>query len=372
MRRIPIRMKLAAALVVPLLALVTVTSLKVVDAAAEAQTVLDQVALAEISLGPSGVLSAIEEERNAVGVHLLGQGEAFTLRIEDPAEAAQITDEAIATFRAEVERQGPDIVAAYAPAFRSMAELSQLRADVQATPDAERTLSSIEEVSVNFDGYSAIVDSLARVNKRVALAIDDVQLRQGAELVDLNSRQTNLVAILVRELFMAQLGGPADGVNTPREIFSVARKLDELRTGWDEMAGKGTGPYAPLVEDLLAAEEVQTFPQVVQGALDTEVVDIPDLITYAANDDPETLAYTVFGEAAKDLVREHAAALTDAAESRQRSLVATAGAALVVAGLVAWLVSRSITRPLRSLTRQAKDMAERRLPDAVIDILETP
>ena len=35
-------------------------------------------------------------------------------------------------------------------------------------------------------------------------------------------------------------------------------------------------------------------------------------------------------------------------------------------------MSRSITRPLRSLTRQAKEMAERRLPEAVIDILETP
>jgi signal transduction histidine kinase len=40
--------------------------------------------------------------------------------------------------------------------------------------------------------------------------------------------------------------------------------------------------------------------------------------------------------------------------------------------VLTWLVSRSITKPLRSLTRQAKEMAERRLPDAVIDILETP
>ena len=39
---------------------------------------------------------------------------------------------------------------------------------------------------------------------------------------------------------------------------------------------------------------------------------------------------------------------------------------------VTWLVSRSITQPLRSLTRQAKEMAEHRLPDAVLDILETP
>src|SRR5262249_31268222 len=32
----------------------------------------------------------------------------------------------------------------------------------------------------------------------------------------------------------------------------------------------------------------------------------------------------------------------------------------------------SITRPLRSLTQQAKDMAEQHLPEAVLDILDTP
>ncbi len=36
------------------------------------------------------------------------------------------------------------------------------------------------------------------------------------------------------------------------------------------------------------------------------------------------------------------------------------------------LVSRSITKPLRSLTQQAKDMAGRRLPSAVLEVLETP
>ena len=48
--------------------------------------------------------------------------------------------------------------------------------------------------------------------------------------------------------------------------------------------------------------------------------------------------------------------------------VATVGAAV----LLAFVVSRSITEPLRSLTAQAKDMAEHRLPDAVVEILETP
>jgi signal transduction histidine kinase len=43
-----------------------------------------------------------------------------------------------------------------------------------------------------------------------------------------------------------------------------------------------------------------------------------------------------------------------------------------VAILVTWLVSRSITRPLRSLTGQATAMADHRLPEAVLDILDTP
>ena len=49
-----------------------------------------------------------------------------------------------------------------------------------------------------------------------------------------------------------------------------------------------------------------------------------------------------------------------------------AALALGVAILVTWLVSRSITRPLRSLTRQATAMADHRLPEAVLDILDTP
>ena len=45
---------------------------------------------------------------------------------------------------------------------------------------------------------------------------------------------------------------------------------------------------------------------------------------------------------------------------------------LLVALLVTWIASRSITRPLRSLKRQAEEMADTRLPAAVRQILDTP
>ena len=60
------------------------------------------------------------------------------------------------------------------------------------------------------------MDDLFAANKRVALAIDDPELRRGAELIDLERPPDRPLARLVRDLLLAQVGGAApDGVNTP-------------------------------------------------------------------------------------------------------------------------------------------------------------
>jgi hypothetical protein len=236
-RRVPIRMKLVGALAVPLSALVVVTTVEVGNAAEEASRIQEQTALAEISLGPTSILSAIEWERNAVSVAMLGLQDAFNLQVEDPAAAADETNRAIETFRAEVDRQDESIVAAYAPAFEALAGLDELRAVEAGTPEADRGLANIDNVSAVFDDYTAIRDQLVEANRQVALAIDDPVLRQGADLVDLNSAQTDLVAILVRDLLVAQVGGAdPDGVNRPQEIALVARNVGQLRSNWATMA----------------------------------------------------------------------------------------------------------------------------------------
>src|SRR5690606_20181946 len=89
-------------------------------------------------------------------------------------------------------------------------------------------------------------------------------------------------------------------------------------------------------------------------------------------EDPDTFGYTVFRRNVSDTLTEHADELVDAAVARQRWFIALAALSVLMATTVTWLVSRSITRPLRALTRQAKDMAERRLPEAVMEILQTP
>jgi signal transduction histidine kinase len=372
-RRVPIRMKLAGALAVPLAALVVVTSLEVVKSAREARSVRAQTELAEASVGPLSLLSVLEDERNAAAIHILGQTESFALPEEDLTSTREAVDAAIDEFRAEVAERGGDIAEAYAPALEMTSQLATLRADTDEVPAEQRNLYNIEQATATFDGYSQIMRPFFDANKRVALAIDEPELRRGAELTDLSAHQTDLIAALVRDLLLAQVGGEApDGVNTPAEIAGISRRLAELRANEQLIATKATGPYRPLAEDLFSSVEIVEFPKVVDEALATETVEIGPVMTTSAGEDPETFGYTVFRRATTETLRAQAADLEAAASARQRWFAVLAAVTVLVAGVVTWLVSRSITRPLRSLTRQAKDMAERKLPDAVVDILETP
>src|SRR5690606_2930813 len=366
-------MKLAAALAVPLSALVAVTTIEVVNAANEAAEVASQRALVEITLGPASILSAIENERNAAGVYMLGQEENFALRIEDPEQGAAETDTAIEDFRAEVARQGGSVAEAYAPAFDALDQLDELRAEVMATPDSQRNLANVDAVVDVFDRYTEIRSVLVEANERVANAIDDPVLRQGVQLIALNAQQTDLIAHLIRDLLLATLvGDPPNGVDTPEEIGSIAEGLARLHDTWDTIAASGTGPYAEHVERLLASEEVREFSRVVEEALSTGQVDLIAAFNYSTGDDPENLPYTIYGEGVKQVVREEAAEIEKAAVARQRWFLVLAAAATVVAALAAWLVSRSIRGPWRALTRKGKEMAGRRMPEGVSDILETP
>ena len=99
---------------------------------------------------------------------------------------------------------------------------------------------------------------------------------------------------------------------------------------------------------------------------------LDDVLTHSAGEDPDTFGYTVFRQNSATALTTTAADLEQEAANRQRLFAVLALVAVVTAAVVTWLVSRSITKPLRSLTNQAKEMAEHRLPDAVLDILETP
>ncbi|MGH9191873.1 MAG: nitrate- and nitrite sensing domain-containing protein, partial [Acidimicrobiales bacterium] len=363
-------MKLMGALAVPLVALVIVTALEVYQSADEAQEVRDQTSLAEASIGPASLLSRLEDERNAAGVYMLNAQDQFALPVEDNAQARAATDQAVADFRDQVESLGGEVEAAYAPALDAMSGIGELRDRIDSF-EGTRSLENIEPTIEIFDAYGPFMAPFFEANKRVALAIDNPELRRGAELVDLSSRQTDLIAQLTRDLLLAFIGG--DGKLTdPAEVSAVAGRLGQLETNEDLIQTKATGDYATLAGSLFHAQEIQAFPEVVEEALETGDINVDGVIRYSAGEDPETYGYTVFRTGVTDELTSTADTLESDAVARQRAYVVLAALAVGVAILVTWLVSRSITRPLRSLTGQATKMADHRLPEAVLDILETP
>jgi len=216
-------MKLAGALAVPLVALVIVTALEVYQSADEARDVRDQTSLAEASIGPASLLSRVEDERNAAGVYMLNAQDAFALPVEDNAQARAATDKAVADFREQVQSLGGEVEAAYAPALDAMSGIGELRSPIDSF-EGTRDLFNIEPTIEIFDAYGPFMAPFFEANKQVALSIDNPELRRGAELVDLSSRQTDLIAQLTRDLLLAFIGGDHK-LNDPAEVSAVAGRL---------------------------------------------------------------------------------------------------------------------------------------------------
>jgi signal transduction histidine kinase len=366
MRRIPIRMKLAAALAVPLIGLFFITVVEVAETAADVDDVRAQTALARASVGPSGVITALQNERTWVVVELIGQENAVQPPVVGYDESRRLTDEAITAFRDTLEGGSEAASDAYARALRGLDTLDDLRATIDANT-APRDLGNVGAANDVYQEYFALIRPFLDANSRVALAIDDAELRQATSLVDTTTRQLETLSELARtSILEITLGG---GLDKPSEIASIARLRSTFDAGNKRLV-EAPPPFDAVVGATYPSGLVEGFT----GALDQALAgQPPDLASMLATlNVPRDEGYMGIRNALVDALNERADDLNAAAERRERIYVAMAILTLLIAIGLTWAVSRSITRPLRALTRQAKDMADRRLPDAVTDILETP
>ena len=102
--RIPIRVKLAGALAVPLIALIAMATVEVLRAQERAQDVRDESALATAAVGPGSLISTLQDERNFSGVNLLG------LKCSSPMKIAHVSKERLRDAILEVNRGKVDAV----------------------------------------------------------------------------------------------------------------------------------------------------------------------------------------------------------------------------------------------------------------------
>jgi hypothetical protein len=224
--RIPIRRKLAAALAIPIAALLVVAGLEVLQSTREANEVKEQTDLATASVGPSGLITSLQNERNYASLWLLGFEGAVELPVENFDEAKQATDDAIAGFRADIESKGSEVEETYASALDTLDGLTELRQQVD-TYEGKRDTSNTGTSDPNFVGYTEMVAGLFDANTQVALAIDDPVLRRGVELTDLASRQTDVIARTIRSLLLPGVTGNTL-LDTPPELAEASGLFSQV------------------------------------------------------------------------------------------------------------------------------------------------
>jgi signal transduction histidine kinase len=369
-RRIPIRRKLALALAIPIAALLVVAGLEVLQSTRDADEVEEQTDLATASVGPAGLINSLQNERNYASLWLLGFEGAVQVPVENFDEAKQATDAAIESFRADIESKGGEVVETYGPALEALGGLAELRQQVD-TYEGTRDRFNTDNSDPNFVGYTEIVAELFNANTQVALAIDDPILRRGVELTDLASRQTDAIARTIRSLLLPGVTGN-NLLDSSTEIAEASGLFSQVLANEAQAQSLGAGVYEPAARRLKEENDATGFIPVVQQTLDNAPGKVPlDEILDTVNVDQDTAWYG-FRHRVEDTLIDRADDLNAAAERTRMWFIVLAVVSVGVAILVTWLVSRSITRPLRSLTGQATAMADHRLPEAVLDILDTP
>jgi signal transduction histidine kinase len=370
-RRIPIRLKLAAALAVPICALLLVSALEVAQSASDSNRTEEQTDLATASIGPGGIITALQNERNYGSVYILGYDQSLQLPVASLDEATSETDDAVASFRAEIESKGGRVERTFEPALAAIdEEIDGLREAPRSLdpddPDARKPTNT-DLSDPYFTGFTELINTLFKANGQVALSIDDPTLRRGVELTDLATHEIENLALLTRVLLLA---GVSDQLNEPGEIAEAAGLLGRVNDTYDDIADLGTGRYRDASVTALETFDASGYVGLVEQAIAEDTVPLGDLISSLSREEDE--GFNGYRTAVNNEITARAEELKSDAAASQRLYLLLAALALIVAIIVTWLVSRSITKPLWSLTRQAKEMADRRLPEAVTDILETP
>jgi HAMP domain-containing protein len=367
-RRIPIRAKVAGALALPLLALVAAAGFGVSANADAARRVIRQADLATASIGHAGLISALQNERNQAAFEMLGLTGQLQLEVDDRGTARELTDTARTALHHQIAGQGDTLREDYQAALGMLDDLPAVRDAVDAAAATPGPANRVAAHEV-FRSYSEMVSTLFASHDRFSLVVDDAELRQGDDLIHYSSHASDAAAQLVETLLYHGTG--LGGIDVPVEAAEIAEVRRDLTRNNAVVRTKGTGDYATATQTLFANPRIDGLSALAKRAIEVGGHIEPGQVVAAAPIGPAG-GYMTFRDDVVDVLDATAADLGQAADARRRLYLGGGLAVVVLATVIAWLVSRSISRPLRNLSATARDMAATRLPAAVQDILAAP
>jgi signal transduction histidine kinase len=365
-RKLTIRTKLAATLAVPLAALASFAALQVRDAYNRAAAVKLQAGLATSATGPAGALTALENERDYEALRAIGaQNLVAPKNTKFSAQVTASTDGALDNFRLLLGEVGGDAAGNYRSTLSQVStglvSLRQLAED-----DASRvsSVANAKQAANIFDRYTRLIGQLLDADQRSGATIDDSQLRSGAELLNALTRQSETESGLGIKVGLAAV------TRDQAAFVDAQQQADRQAQGDADLHVRADGPFEHAILGALdAPARTKAVAQLQAAAHNPAKANLVTLLKIR----PDSINLLRVAQTnTASIVTVHAHSLTSAAQSDEADWLAITVGSVMLAIALLWLTNRWITRPLRALADQAAEMAGKRLPAAVQEILQTP
>jgi signal transduction histidine kinase len=372
---LPIRSKLIAILVVPLLVLTVLTLVQirsVVTRGAKADRV-DR--LTGLAVEQSAFVHELQRERGlSAGYVAAGAGGDDMI-----AQRARVTQE-LRDFRAEAAALDLD---GFAPQLRRQLQAAKAQLDELGHQRAAIEAREGTSADQTFEYFTTTIGHLLDVEAAVAAETDDSEVRRAASAFTALARAKE-AASKERDLVHAVL---SVGRFTPQQYEQLVTVIGSGDTWVSQFNSSASGPQRTFYQRTVAGPDIERARQFRNALLASGAGGQISL-------DPSGGSEAASGAGAKELARSNAknwyavmtakvdllrqvesklaadlaaaSAASRSSGSRQAAVsVAVLLVALVLTVGISLLIARSMVGPLRRLRRSAIDVAERRLPGVV-------
>lgn len=406
-KRTSISQKLLAAMAIPVIFVALIAGSRVVGARTERGKVHAQVELASATGGPATLMQKLLDERNIVGLEMLGFADVVKLvGVTTSSAAASATDEAMNAFKQFIDGSSDEVRGIYAEPYETAVKaLEKSRADFHSYGGSKTLVvgKDVSDPAVKdqlsgakryYDNYTRIIQIFVDANKITIERIDDAELRNRATAL---AEQTVQLETLSRMTRTAALAALNDGFATAGERAEVARLYERYTTAKatmirslendKERQAVAEGyfnrpsfvPFETLINAYLDRVDPQTGKPLKSDEPDMSINGALAIMSAASGTITEGEKAVVaqpssqkVGVALEENLSARADKLTGDANGKVWSNILLFLFSAGLSVIAAILIAKSISRPLLTLAAQARTMSSKELPDAVGSVLETP
>lgn len=361
----PVLVKLIGVLLVPTIVALVVGALRIVDQAGAAPAFERITDVTEVQQQLSGVVTAIQDERDLAAAYIAGGREVGKTAVE--AQFGTV-DAAVSDARAGAQEVAGLEGSGYLAALERLRGLFPLRQSVVAGIDpADDAVSRIAVSQIAVSEYGAAIDPLLDADAALVRSLDAAAVSERAAamhaLLSAREQVARQHALLSPSLIVDEIDAAtmddirAAGVRLQTDFGTVSAALgpDARARFLDPITGapeQGRQRIIALVVDRAQAGEPPATPPADWNTRTAAVIE----------------SMVAAEQALRDEITATATALRDDARGAAGWNSVLLLFALAVGVVVSFVIARSLLGPLGVLRRSALDVADTRLPAAIASV----